>query len=175
HRAGEVGGLLRGLAAGRVAFAERAMVRADTDDGQTLLGLNEVYVGHASHQSARYLLGTPDGHRERQSSSGVVVGTGTGATGWCASLAAQRTGAPPLPAPEADTLCWFVREAWPSPATGTTLTAGTLGAAESLELTCESERLVAFADGLESDHVPLVWGQRLTLGVAGRRLRLVVG
>jgi hypothetical protein len=102
-----------------------------------------------------------------------VVGTGTGATGWCASIAGERLDVPEMPEVGVPELCWFVREAWPSPATGTTLTGGNLGAAQSLELTSESERLVAFADGLESDHLALAWGQRLTVGVASRRLRLV--
>jgi hypothetical protein len=67
-----------------------------------------------------------------------------------------------------------VREAWPSPATGTTLTAGTLAVEERLRLVCESERLVVFADGVESDHLVLTWGQQVTIGLADRHLHLVV-
>ena len=168
HAAGEVAGLLRQQEAGD----ERTMVVARLDDGQELYGLNEVFVGHASHQSARYVLGTPDGGRERQSSSGLIVGTGTGATGWCASIARERGAAPAPPAPQDRGLCWFVREAWPSPATGVRLDAGLLAAGEEVELTSESERLVVFADGLESDALELSWGQRVKVGVAERRLRI---
>ena len=57
------------------------MVRATADDSRTLTALNEVFVGHPSHQSARYELAL-GATVERQSSSGVVVSTGTGATGW---------------------------------------------------------------------------------------------
>jgi hypothetical protein len=169
HRASAMAGLLRGPLPAR----ERTMVVARLDDGQELYGLNEIYVGHAGHQSARYVLGAPDGRRERQSSSGLIVGTGTGATGWCASIALSRAGAPAAPAPEEPGLCWFVREAWPSPATGVSLVAGLLDGRQELELTSESERLVVFADGLESDALELSWGQRVQVGVAGRRLRLV--
>ncbi|GIG87054.1 diacylglycerol kinase catalytic domain-containing protein [Plantactinospora endophytica] len=169
----EVARLLPAVVAGRAPVRERTMVRAALDDGQELIGLNEVYAGHPGHQSARYLLSTADGRRERQSSSGLVVGTGTGATGWCASIARERSEAPPLPAPDEPALCWFVREAWPSPATGASLTAGRLGPAESLEVVAERERLVVFADGLEADHLTMAWGQRLTIGPAARRLRLV--
>ena len=34
----------------------RTMVRAALDDGQEVLALNEVFVGHASHESARYTI-----------------------------------------------------------------------------------------------------------------------
>jgi hypothetical protein len=169
--------LLPAVAARRASIEERVMVRAVLDDGQELIGLNEVYVGHASHQSARYALGTADGRRERQSSSGIVVGTGTGATGWCASIARDRAGGPEpsvLPAPDEAALCWFVREAWPSPATGVTMTAGRLVKGEALEVVAEGERLVVFADGLEADRLEMAWGQRVSVGLSPRRLRLVV-
>ena len=169
HAPGAVGGLLRG----DLTFAARSMVSAQLDDGQQLVGLNEVYVGHPSHQSARYLLSTVDGQRERHSSSGVVVGTGTGATGWLASLAHGRVDPPVLPRPPEAVLAWFVREAWPSPATGVRLTAGLLAVDDRLELVSESERLVVFADGLESDRLELAWGQQVTVGLAKQRLNLV--
>ncbi len=169
HRAGSVGKLLRDGPRGQ----ERTMVTARLDDGQELSGLNEIYVGHAGHQSARYVITTPDGERERQSSSGLIVGTGTGATGWCASIARDRASAPAMPAPGDPALCWFVREAWPSPATGVRWVNGLLAAGRQLELTSESERLVVFADGLESDALELSWGQRVRITVADRRLHLV--
>lgn len=168
HPAGAVAGLLR-----RPAGEERTMVLARLDDGQELCGLNEVYVGHASHQSARYLFTTPDGERERQSSSGLIVGTGTGATGWCASIARERAAAPPAPRPADPALCWFVREAWPSPTTGVSRVAGVLTAGQEILLTSESERLVVFADGLEGDALELAWGQQVRMSVAARRLHLV--
>jgi hypothetical protein len=171
HAPDAVGKLLR--AAASVPTEALTMVVAELDDGQELIGLNEIYCGHATHQSARYVVATPDGRRERHSSSGVVVGTGTGATGWCRSIALPLAVAPELPEPAERALCWFVREAWPSPATGASVTAGRLVAGEQLELVCESERLVVFADGLEADRLELVWGQRVRVGVAARSLALV--
>ncbi|THV36354.1 NAD(+)/NADH kinase [Glycomyces buryatensis] len=169
-----VGAVLRAATEQTAAIRRLTMVAARLDDGQELAGLNEVYAGHDSHQSARYRLVGADGREERQSSSGVVIGTGTGATGWVASIAAERGGGVALPMPQEPSLAWFVREAWPSPATGTSLTAGTLKAGERLRLVCESERLVVFADGVEPDHLTITWGQQVTIGLADRHLHLVV-
>src|SRR5262245_56236825 len=106
HQPSALASLLRSF-----SVEDRTMVSAQLDDGQELLGLNEVYFGHITHQSARYVVSTPSGERERHSSSGVVVGTGAGATGWCSSIARQRADAPELPDPVEAALCWFVREA----------------------------------------------------------------
>jgi hypothetical protein len=148
---------------------ERTMVEVTADDGRSIVALNEIYLGHPSHQSARYRLSTEDGRSERQSSSGVIVSTGTGATGWCRSIW-QATGSTlRLPGPTDPGLVWFVREAWPSPATGTELTEG-LGAIECI---AETDGLVAFGDGIERDRLTLSWGQTATVSRSARTLRLV--
>lgn len=149
------------------------MAQCDLDDGQSLTALNEIFVGHPSHQSARYLLhdGTRD---ETQSSSGLIASTGTGATGWAASLTSAHTGVS-LPAKEEHALAWFVREAWPSPATGTSLVSGRLAEEGELHITVQSERLIAFGDGMEDDHLVASWGQKLRIHVAERHLQLVNG
>ncbi|MGW6917498.1 hypothetical protein ACWGB8_27245 [Kitasatospora sp. NPDC054939] len=183
HRADALAALLPAAVArsGAGHVEERTMVEAVADDTQRLLALNEVYVGQAGHQTARYRLsvdaaGGP-GERadapEAQASSGVLVGTGTGATGWCRSAWLERGGPIALPAPTDAALAWFVREAWPSPATGTARVHGRLDDGRRLVLTVESDHLVAFGDGIESDALDLSWGQTLRIGPAAERLRLL--
>lgn len=156
---------------------ELTMVEAVADDTQRLTALNEIYLGAPGHRTARYRLAL-DGRgatAESQASSGVLIGTGTGATGWIRSVWQERPepGRPALPGPTEDRLLWYVREAWPSPGTGTSLVAGELAARGRLSLTVESEHLVAFGDGMEDDALDLTWGQTVRVGVCADRLRLV--
>jgi hypothetical protein len=71
-------------------------------------------------------------------------------------------------------LCWFVREAWPSIATGTALTEGLVGAGSTLKLHGESDELVCFGYGIESDALRITWCQTLSIATANHALQLVV-
>ncbi|MGY4983887.1 hypothetical protein ACWCYL_43380 [Streptomyces sp. 900105755] len=175
HRPEQAPVLLASVGATATGADELTMVEAVADDTQRLVALNEIYLGTAGHQTARYRLGLEGdgGVVEAQASSGVLVGTGTGATGWLRSVWQERGARLPLPAPSEDRLLWFVREAWPSPATGTSLVAGELTASAALTLTVESDRLIAFGDGIETDALELTWGQTVRVGACARRLRLV--
>lgn len=172
HQPDAIGAVVGAVSSGTATVEERTMVEARTDDGQVLVALNEIFIGHPSHQSARYRIQLDDAG-ETQSSSGLLVGTGTGSTGWCRSCWLERRAGFPLPAPTDRTLSWFVREAWPSPATGTTQTEGLLPDGSRLVVTVESDHLVAFGDGIESDALTLAWGQQVTLARSARTLRSV--
>jgi NAD kinase len=173
HAPEAVEDLLHDLAAERAKLEERSMVEARLEAGPRLLALNEIFVGHPTHQSARYRLRV-GGELERQSSSGLIVSTGTGATGWASSIHREREAALRLPRPADARLAWFAREAWPSVGTGTELTAGLLAADDTLELVSEMERGVVFGDGIESDCLPLGWGQPVTIGRADETLLLAL-
>jgi hypothetical protein len=152
---------------------ERIMALVEREDGQTLLALNEIFVGHRSHQSARYRIRS-GGREERHSSSGIICATGTGSTGWARSIGTQR-GIDGLPEPEEACLAWFVREPFPSVATGIDLNYGKLYRGESLDLTSEmGNGGVVFADGIEADYIEFLSGQAIRISIAEQRLRLVV-
>ncbi|MBD0747730.1 hypothetical protein [Streptomyces sp. CBMA152] len=174
HRPGDAAKLLEAALSSSGAD-ELTMVEAVADDTQRLLALNEIYLGPPGHQTARYRLGPDDqaAVSEPQASSGLLVGTGTGATGWLRSLWQQRGSGLALPGPADPRLVWFVREAWPSPTTGTSLVEGVLDGSERLRVTVESDRLVAFGDGMEADSLELTWGQTIRVGRADTALRLI--
>jgi hypothetical protein len=173
HRPQAAGALMVAAAAGEAALTTRTLVEARTDDGQRLLALNEIFIGHRSHQSARYVL-EHAGRSERHSSSGVVVSTGTGATGWARSICRQRADAPRLPALGDRRLVFLVREAFPSRMSGTELCEGTLEDGESLRLKSEmNEGGTVFGDGIEGDRIDLFFGQSVQLRAARTALSLV--
>ena len=171
HSPDDAGSLFDSVGRNDTIVESRTMVEATVDDGQSLLALNEIYLGHPSHQTARYSIRSGE-RSERQASSGIIVGTGTGATGWCRSAWLERRSSLQLPDFGDPVLAWFVREAWPSPATNTTLTEGLCVGAAALEVAIESDRLIAFGDGIEDDRLDVTWGQTVKLRVADRRLNL---
>jgi len=151
----------------------RVMAVAEREDGQRLLALNEVFIGHRSHQSARYRIRVAD-RQERQSSSGIICATGTGSTGWVRSISEQRGLDVPLPRPEQPRLTWFVREPFPSVYTGAELDFGYLEDQDRLLVNSEmGEGGVIFADGIESDRIEFLSGHRVTIRVAANTLNLV--
>jgi len=160
-----------------ITFAE-----ARTNDGQRLLGVNDLFIGPKSHTSARYALQW-HGQQEEQSSSGIIVSTGFGSSGWFKSILAGAIGVTgqqshPLAGGfewQAKKLHFTVREPFPSRTTGTRLVFGEIEGDDCLRLESHmAENGVVFSDGIESDYLSFNSGTVLTVGVAADRGQLVV-
>ena len=173
-RAEQVAATLVAVDDGAAAVRELTMVQAELQDGPSLRALNEVFVGHRTHQSARYEVAV-GGESERQSSSGLIVTTGTGGTGWASSIHRATQCELPLPAPTDPDLLLLVREAWPSPTTGADLVAARVDASATAEVVSRMDQGgIVFGDGIESDPLPFDYARRLTIRPADHPLRLVV-
>lgn len=61
------------------------MAKASLNNGQVMYAVNDLFIGPKSHSSARYMIRSGDAS-ETHSSSGVIVSTGMGSTGWMKSL-----------------------------------------------------------------------------------------
>jgi NAD kinase len=163
-----------------------SMAKAALNTGEVLYAVNDLFIGPRSHVSARYDLRVGDRH-ERQSSSGIIVSTGMGSTGWLKSLYAGWAGAAAscgveLPAGIADAsfpwdaefLHYFVREPFPSRTTGVSLVSGQIGADIPMTVMSEmAEHGVIFSDGIEADFLPFNAGTLATIGLAERQGLLV--
>src|SRR5262245_13579902 len=128
----------------RARFHIITMAEVALNDGQHLLAFNDFYIGQRTHLSSRYSL-TWRERTEKQSSSGVLVVTGAGSTGWFSStqnMAAAVTSmllhdrAPELPRLrlkwDDPRLAFVVREPFKSRASDVHLGAGLLEPGEEL-------------------------------------------
>lgn len=165
------------------------MARATLSDGQTLLAVNDLFIGQKTHVSARYVL-RHDGQEETQSSSGIIVSTGAGSTGWMRSILAGAAGvaeghgcAARLKTlrqnyrfgPGSDHLWFHVREPFASRASQAELVCGKIEDGDALEVVSQMpQNGVIFSDGVESDFLRFDSGTTATIGVAERKLQLVV-
>ncbi|MCU7958841.1 MAG: NAD(+)/NADH kinase [gamma proteobacterium symbiont of Bathyaustriella thionipta] len=171
--ADQISDILEDAMFGEPAVQQRTMVKACLDNGQTLVALNELFIGHRSHQSARYVIRRED-RSEHQSSSGIIVASGTGSSGWARSIHRERADQLKLPQPENRTLAFYVREAFPGNASGTSLTAGLLHKDAQLQVLSEmNSNGIIFGDGIENDFLQFNWGTRVTIGVAEQCLNLL--
>ena len=172
HALNAVPDLLRRAAHQDVDVAARSMVMAHSAGGDSLLALNELFIGHRSHQSARYDLAFGD-ETEFQSSSGLIVSTGTGLTGWAKSIMAATHTDFDI-APTARQAAFFAREPWPSRNSGCALRSGIVDARHSLRITSRiNEGGVIFADGIEQDFLTFDWGTSADVTIADQTLRMV--
>lgn len=171
--------------AGRRKLSAVTMAQATLNTGASLYAVNDLFIGPRSHVSARYEL-TASGAHERQSSSGIIVSTGMGSTGWLRSLYAGWAGAAqafgveapafdPQFAWDAEFLHYFVREPFPSRTTGTSLVAGRIESAAPMVIASEmAEHGVIFSDGIEADFLEFNAGARATISIADRQGVLVI-
>src|SRR5262245_33083008 len=83
----EAGAWIARALQGAIKVTRVSMAKATLNDGQVLYGVNDLFIGPRTHGSARYELAFA-GRREQQSSSGIIVSTGAGCTGWLRAIAA---------------------------------------------------------------------------------------
>lgn len=173
-------------ALGRRKVRRITLAEAKLNDGQSLCGVNDIFIGQRTHVSARYEL-QASGITERQSSSGIIVSTGLGATGWLKSILAGASGIDRsfgirqnLQVSgsftwESRSLYYTVREPYPSHSTGANLVFGSIREGEPIRITsCMPENGVIFSDGMEQDYLEFNSGAVATVGVAERVGNLVV-
>ncbi len=164
---------------------EITLAEARLADGQRLLGFNDLFVGARAHVSAQYEVRSGD-KREMQSSSGVLISTGAGSTGWLSSVFNMAAGIASFTggsAGKAMQMTWedprlvfVVREPFASRHSQATLVAGVVRPGETLTL--ESRMPVGgvvFSDGVPTDALDFNAGAIATIGAASYRTRLVVG
>lgn len=166
---------------------EVTMAKATLNDGQAIYAVNDLFIGQKTHVSSRYRIQLGDRY-EYQSSSGIIVSTGLGSTGWLKSII---TGATSIASGmlneiikpqqgkrlpwDADHLYFSVREPFPAKTYGTSIVIGKITRGQPLKILSQMpENGVIFSDGIESDFLQFNSGIEATISVAEKRGYLVV-
>jgi NAD kinase len=174
---------------GRKVWRDVTMAQAVLNDGQSLLAVNDLFIGQRTHTSARYRL-HHNQQEEEQSSSGIIVSTGAGSTGWNRSIVVGASGIVQAIGAkdsikdvrdkyrfdwESRYLVFNVREPFPSKTTGAEIIHGKIEPKKPLEIiSLMPQNGVIFSDGIEEDRLEFNSGTIAKIGLAERTLRLVV-
>lgn len=160
------------------------LAEAQLNDKQRLLAFNDLFIGTSSHISARYKISF-DSKMEEHSSSGVIVSTKAGSTGWLSSIfnmtssmqkfIAKKNGGKKRLKLSSDQLMFVVREPFQSKTTQVDLTAGILTGDSKLVIESHMPtKGVIFSDGIESDFLNFNSGSIATIGTAKEKAQLVL-
>ena len=171
----DVTNVIREVLQGKRSTREVTMARARLSDGQELLAVNDFFVGARSHVSARYEISL--GERvETHSSSGVIISTGLGSTGWLRSVLTGAAGIIGESSPDtlelrekgmswsSNELVFAVREPYPSRSTQALLVFGRCDARAPLRIrSLMAEGGTIFSDGIEADGLDFHAGLEATI------------
>jgi NAD kinase len=184
----EMGIWLKQVLSSEVTIARISMAKATLNDGQTLYAVNDLFVGPRTHASARYLL-EYSGKQEQQSSSGIIISTGAGCTGWLRSITTGAwhiarhfyglNGEPPTLDQislgwESGHLWFTVREPFISKTSQANIVFGQILPGQKLVITSHMPDYgVIFSDGIESDYLAFNSGSIATIQLAERKAHLI--
>jgi len=186
YTADTLAGLLPELLAGHCTQRGVTFARVRLSDGQELLGVNDLFIGPRTHTSARYEIAW-EGRHEAHSSSGVIVSTGLGSTGWFRSLLTGASGIAGESgdanfeqlrdhgfAWDAEHLYFTVREPFPSRQSRTELVFGKVQRGRPLRIVSQMAGYgVIFSDGIEADFLEFNAGMTAEIDIAEQRGCLV--
>ena len=181
---GQLAGLLPMVLNRQFNARKVTMAQATTQDGQCMLAVNDLFIGCRTHASARYDL-TWKQVKENQSSSGIIVSTGLGSTGWFKSVLNQArrmaeifqcgTVTEKPMSWEEDQLAFVVREPYPSRSTQADVVYGKIGREDHFSVLSKMPTEgVVFSDGMEADAILFQAGTEVTIGIAPKKGCLVV-
>ncbi len=179
-----VGALVAQAWEGKHVVERLPFVKATFDDGRPpVWGINDIFIGRKDHVSARYGISFAS-QKEHHSSSGIIVSTGVGSTGWMRSVAAMVQGLTRegtvnklslLPDATSNELVFVVREPFPSPNTGTRLVTGRIDPRKPLAVSSEMpDGGFIFSDGVVEKAVEWNAGCTVTISVGDRYVQRIV-
>jgi NAD kinase len=177
---------ITGILKGNYSVNYISMANVKLNDGQELYGVNDIFVGPRSQISFRYTIKSAN-KEEKQCSSGIIISTGAGSTGWFKSII---TGAKIITRSlenvtkfedknhqfpwDAEYMYFCVREPFPSRTSRINLVFGKITKSSPLYLTSQTPQgAVIFSDGIENDFLEFNSGNVACISLANKKARLI--
>jgi NAD kinase len=185
HAPYHLNSILKNILKGNYVTKAVTMAKATLNDGQTLLAFNDFYIGADSHVSSRYGIEF-NGAKEQQSSSGIIVSTGAGSTGWLSSIYNMANNISEYHRTDNNTsgttlswndnkLVFVVREPFLSKMSKTNIGYGVITKNNTLKIESNMPiKGIIFSDGVESDFLNFNSGSIVEISVADEKANLVV-
>jgi NAD kinase len=180
-----MGLIINYLKKGSIKYRKISMARVELNDGQHLYAFNDFFIGANSHISSRYTIKYNE-KTERQISSGIIVSTPAGSTGWLSSIFNMANGIASysgdhrqiIPGKlnwEDKKLIFVVREPFLSRWSRITISAGTVEGDSGIEIESHMpEKGVIFSDGMENDFLEFNSGATAYVKLADKTTNLVM-
>ena len=177
--------ILKDVIKGNYNTKQVTMAKAVLNDGQELLAFNDFYIGADSHVSSKYSIEF-NGDKEQQSSSGIIVSTGAGSTGWLSSIFNMTNIISEYYSRDlADcgtTLDWnenklifAVREPFLSKMSQTNIGYGIITKNKTLKIESHMpSKGIIFSDGVESDFLNFNSGSSVEISIANEKANLII-
>ena len=170
-----------------VSIKQVTKAKVQLSDNQVLYAVNDFFIGVKNHSSARYSI-TVNDEIENQSSSGIIVSTPLGRSGWMKSVLAGASGITNKLSKQAialkeknandwsrDQLTYAVREPFPSVNTSTKMVFGSIK--QDTNFSVESkmgENGFIFSDGIQEDFLDFNYSVVANISIADTKGNIVI-
>ncbi len=180
HQPNEIGSIIKQIEKQTQNIVEFPFIKVTVNNSQSLFAIGDVFIGRGDHISVRYEL-IHAGKRQKQSSSGIIVSSGVGASGWMRSIKTQireiagtAKGLPYSPKPTDRKFLFFVREPFVSPDTKTSLNSNYVTPEYPLEIISKMPTGgFIYSDGVFEEGLSWNMGDKAVVTVGEKVLKFV--
>lgn len=184
HTPDDLKDILKNIIKDKYVTKQVTMAKATLNDGQELLAFNDFYIGADSHVSSRYSIEF-NKDKEQQSSSGIIVSTGAGSTGWLSSIFnmtnningyhnSNTSDYETISNWNENKLVFVVREPFLSKQSQTNIGYGIIEKNRTLKIESNMPtKGIIFSDGIESDFLNFNSGSNVEIGIADEKANLI--
>ncbi len=179
-----VGEMIAKVCSEKCRFAALPFIKAQINKEEIIWAINDLFIGRCDQVSALYSISF-NGYKENHSSSGIIVSTGIGTSGWLSSIINMVNGITGsdnlrnlnyLPEKTSKELVFAVREPFITPTTNIRLVTGRITPGKPLTVVSQMPKGgFVFSDGVIEKAIEWPAGSEIVVTVGERYVHQVIG